>query len=130
MQSLKNLDDPNAFPMVAIRTSGLALSSLVGFMNADSSDSETVQSMVDEMHLRMLLKLGNARFEGESLWTTTGSRFFMGGFKIETRTEESRRLKRKGKSTEAEERWDQGPRFVALKREPWSEDRHLFLPGF
>ncbi|KAL2042679.1 hypothetical protein N7G274_004438 [Stereocaulon virgatum] len=33
IQSLKNLDDANAFPMVAIRTAGLALESIVGVVS-------------------------------------------------------------------------------------------------
>ena len=66
VQSLKNLDDPNSFPMVAIRSSGLALSSLIGFLNIDDDGEERVQSMVDENHLRLLLELGNARFEANA----------------------------------------------------------------
>ena len=66
VQSLKNLDDPNSFPMVAIRSSGLALSSLIGFLSTDDDGEERVQSMADESHLRLLLELGNARFEANA----------------------------------------------------------------
>ena len=66
IQSLKNLDDPNAFPMVAIRTSGLALSSLIGFATNDTNGAEIVHAMVDESHLRLLLQLANGRFEANA----------------------------------------------------------------
>ena len=70
VQSLKNLDDPNAFPMVAIRTAGLALESLIGFLpdpargeEIEDEYSDNVQSMVSEEYLQLLLKLGNERFD-------------------------------------------------------------------
>ena len=52
--------------MVAVRSSGLALSSLIGFLSTDGDGEETVRSMVDEKHLRLLLELGNARFEANA----------------------------------------------------------------
>ena len=61
LQSLKNLDDPNAFPMVAIRSSGLALGSVIGF--AVDDEGENIQSLVDEHYLKILLDLANERFE-------------------------------------------------------------------
>lgn len=65
VQSLKNLDDANSFPMVAIRTSGLALSSLIGFAtNGDGPEFE--QALVDDNHLRMLLQLANDRFKANA----------------------------------------------------------------
>ena len=66
IQSLKNLDDPNAFPMVAIRSSGLALSTLIGFAASDANGAETVHALVDESHLRLLLQLANGRFEANA----------------------------------------------------------------
>ena len=66
IQSLKNLDDPNAFPMVAIRTSGLVLSSLIGFATNDANGADIVHAMVDESHLRLLLQLANGRFEANA----------------------------------------------------------------
>ena len=63
IQSLKNLEDPNAFPMVAIRTSGLALSSLIGFVANDVNGADMVHAMVDESYLRVLLQLANGRFD-------------------------------------------------------------------
>lgn len=64
VQSLKYLDDPNACPMVAIRSSGLALSSLIGF--ADDTCELGVQCLVSESHLAILLSLANARFEANA----------------------------------------------------------------
>ncbi|MCJ1355808.1 MAG: hypothetical protein MMC33_005800 [Icmadophila ericetorum] len=64
LQSLKNLEDLNAFPMVAIRSSGLALGSLIGFAN--DIDGEGIQSLVDENYLNVLLDLANERFEANT----------------------------------------------------------------
>ena len=66
VQSLKNLDDPISFPMIAVRSSGLALSSLIGFSNGYRDGTESIQSMVDDNHLRILLELGNARFKANA----------------------------------------------------------------
>ncbi|MCJ1469920.1 hypothetical protein MMC07_008564 [Pseudocyphellaria aurata] len=61
VQSLKNLEDPNSFPMVAVRTSGVALSSLIGYMH-DGENEEEIQSIVDEEYLEILLSVANERF--------------------------------------------------------------------
>ena len=61
IQSLKNLHDPNAFPMIAVRSSGLALSSLVGFVG-DALDEDEVSCMVDDHYLEILLSIANERF--------------------------------------------------------------------
>lgn len=69
VQSLKNLDDPlNAFPMVAVRTSGLAFESLIGYaVEAETqvagADEEGIQCLVDQDHLRLLLDIANERFQ-------------------------------------------------------------------
>ncbi|KAK3169058.1 hypothetical protein OEA41_005506 [Lepraria neglecta] len=76
IQSLKNLDDAKAFPMVAIRSSGLALESIVGSMrdcmedlgslsedNGGYSNDEEVHSLVREDYLDLLIKLANERFK-------------------------------------------------------------------
>ena len=67
VQSLKNLDDPsNAFPMVAVRTSGLAFESLVGYTvenNRIGDAEENIQSLVSEDHIRLLLNIANERFQ-------------------------------------------------------------------
>ena len=65
VQSLKNLEDANAFPMVAIRSSGLALSSLIGFMDDHVAPPEII-SLVDEGYLRLLLEIANERFEANT----------------------------------------------------------------
>ncbi|KAK4694715.1 hypothetical protein P7C71_g2912, partial [Lecanoromycetidae sp. Uapishka_2] len=63
VQSLKNLDDPNAFPMVAIRSSGLALESIVGYMSGEDGSDQCVHAVVGENYLRMMMKLANERFK-------------------------------------------------------------------
>ena len=63
VQSLKNLDNLSSFPMVAVRSSGLALASLVGFINEDSG---AIQSLVNEDYLRILLNIANERFEANA----------------------------------------------------------------
>lgn len=61
VQSLKNLDDANSFPMVAVRSSGLAFESLVGYVD-DSRDEEKVQRIVDNGALELLATVANDRF--------------------------------------------------------------------
>lgn len=62
MQSLKNLDDPHAFPMVAVRSAGLSLSSLIGFSDDDTS-AGGIRAMVSEEYLHNLLEIANDRFK-------------------------------------------------------------------
>ena len=67
VQSLKNLEDGNAFPMVAVRSAGLGFESLVGFWDdGDGGKGEErggkVLSLVDEKYLELLVELGNERF--------------------------------------------------------------------
>ena len=61
VQTLKNLDDPNSFPTVAVRTAGLGLSSLIGYMR-DSENEEEILGMVNEEYLEVLLGIANERF--------------------------------------------------------------------
>ena len=67
VQSLKNLDDPlHAYPMVAVRTSGLALESLIGYAAEDAHVDEgrdDIHSLVSEDYLKMLLDIANDRFQ-------------------------------------------------------------------
>lgn len=51
-------------PMVAVRSSGLALDSIIGFVDSQESTSgtATVQPMVTEYYLRTLVKVANERF--------------------------------------------------------------------
>lgn len=62
IQSLRNLDDVNAFPMVAIRSSGLALESIIGSAFTNGHYICAVHSIVDEDYLELLLKVANDRF--------------------------------------------------------------------
>ncbi|MCJ1393337.1 hypothetical protein MMC18_006210 [Xylographa bjoerkii] len=61
VQSLKNLDDPKAFPMVAIRSSGIGLSSLIGYA-VDDDEEGSIQCIVEEGYLQLLLNIANQRF--------------------------------------------------------------------
>lgn len=66
VQSLKNLNDPNVFPMVAVRTSGLAFESLIGFLMESGPSEESqgiIHSLVSEEYLGILLKIANERFQ-------------------------------------------------------------------
>ncbi|MCJ1314545.1 hypothetical protein MMC25_008227 [Agyrium rufum] len=75
VQSLKNLDDGNAFPMVALRSSGLGLAGVVGFVDdADDSESgengteerESVQMLVPSSYLSIMLQVANERFKANA----------------------------------------------------------------
>ena len=67
IQSLKNLEDVNAFPMVAIRSSGLALESVIGRAGSDSNlNNGDVHSLVTNDYLDLLLNVANHRFESNT----------------------------------------------------------------
>ena len=79
IQSLKNLDDVNAFPMVAIRSSGLALESIIGCVrdrvkntikigsdDENYVNNEDVHSLVSESYLDLLLNVANERFKSNT----------------------------------------------------------------
>ena len=79
IQSLKNLDDVNAFPMVAIRSSGLALESVIGCVPDHVKDTskgaiddkyylnnEDVHSLVGDSYLGLLLNIANDRFKSNT----------------------------------------------------------------
>ena len=78
IQSLKNLDDVNAFPMVAIRSSGLALESIIGCVPDRVKDTikvgsddenyvnKDVHSLVSESYLDLLLNVANDRFKSNT----------------------------------------------------------------
>ena len=69
IQSLKNLDDSEAFPMVAVRTAGVALESLVGLIpdRIDQKDGietqEHIIRIVSEEYLELLVNIANERFK-------------------------------------------------------------------
>ncbi|KAL9620835.1 MAG: hypothetical protein Q9204_008168, partial [Flavoplaca sp. TL-2023a] len=80
VQSLKNLTDPNAIPMVAVRSAGLAFESVIGIVRGDSAQSakncanneegrqaaEVIEALVGEEYLEMLVDVANERFEANS----------------------------------------------------------------
>ena len=79
IQSLKNLDDVNASPMVAIRSSGLALESIIGCVPDGVKDistggpdgkhymnNEDVHSLVSDNYLDLLLNIANDRFKSNT----------------------------------------------------------------
>ena len=63
VQSLKNLTDPNAFPMVAVRTTGLALESWVGVVDGCGETQQAMKCLVSAEYLEVLARLANERFE-------------------------------------------------------------------
>ena len=65
IQSLKNINDPDSCPMVAVRSSGLALESLVGMM-IHSGIEEEVSAIVDEEYLTLILSLANQRLDSNA----------------------------------------------------------------
>ncbi|KAL8935141.1 MAG: hypothetical protein Q9216_005565 [Gyalolechia sp. 2 TL-2023] len=79
VQSLKNLGDPNALPMVGIRSAGLAFESIIGVVRDapnrqnpledgedDNGVEEITEALVDEEYLEMLVKIANERFEANT----------------------------------------------------------------
>ena len=58
---MKNLDDTNAFPMVAVRSSGLGFESVIGYVN-DGINEGKVTSLVDGRYLELLAHISNERF--------------------------------------------------------------------
>ncbi|KAJ9298916.1 hypothetical protein DTO271G3_3158 [Paecilomyces variotii] len=67
LQSLRCLsDDMETSPIVAVRSSGLSLESIIGYCDDsssnDDSDSPIIHSLVTEEYLRMLVELANERF--------------------------------------------------------------------
>ncbi|KAK2760264.1 hypothetical protein FQN54_002332 [Arachnomyces sp. PD_36] len=62
LQSLRNLDDEGTSPIVAVRSSGLALESIIG-IREPHSDGDIARSLVSEEYLRMLVAVANERFK-------------------------------------------------------------------
>lgn len=71
IQGLRCLDDPDSFPIVAVRSSGLALESVIGYVEdepsagagATNGKAPVMKSLVSESYLRMLVDLANERFD-------------------------------------------------------------------
>lgn len=79
VQSLKNLTDPNALPMVAVRSAGLAFESIIGVVRDvqhrtnhlengrfDNKANEITEALVDEEYLDMLVQIANERFKANT----------------------------------------------------------------
>lgn len=73
IQSLKNLGDSHAFPMVAIRTAGLAFESLVGLIpnrtqeyEDGAENEEHITRIVSEEYLELLVNIANERFKANA----------------------------------------------------------------
>ena len=83
IQSLKNLDDANSFPMIAVRSSGLALESVIGTsIDGREQNEGGVESIVSEEYLNLLVRLANERFKTN---TERTKRFEMDLFGKETK---------------------------------------------
>lgn len=116
IQSLKNLQDPqNSLPMVAVRSTGLALGAIIGYSvdptvmkqregeggedaNRDEEGQEDkVQSIVSEEYLGVLVRLANERFEAnrERMRRFEEGLFGKGGGEVEVEGGEG--LKGKGR---------------------------------
>ncbi|KAL8748493.1 MAG: hypothetical protein Q9199_008181 [Rusavskia elegans] len=81
VQSLKNLTDPNAIPMVAVRSAGLAFESVIGVVRDRSvlppgglgshedeqrQEEDVIEALVGEEHLEILVGIANERFEANT----------------------------------------------------------------
>lgn len=63
-QNSSSADPASHSPIVAVRSSGLALESVIGYCDYDKDDSEPVmRSLVTEGYLRMLVALANERYD-------------------------------------------------------------------
>lgn len=69
LQSLRCLEsgDDGPSPIIAVRTSGLALESIIGYCDDDDeTDEPVIRSLVSEEYLQMLVALSNERFQVNS----------------------------------------------------------------
>jgi tRNA wybutosine-synthesizing protein 3 len=70
VQSLRCLANPDTCPIVAVRSSGLALESVIGYRqrgnSGDRDGQDVVCSLVSEDYLRMLVAAANERFKTNS----------------------------------------------------------------
>lgn len=64
VQSLKNLDDPESCPMVAVRTAGLGLEAIIASVTSEVEDSpRRFHCLVSREYIALILKTANERFE-------------------------------------------------------------------
>ncbi|KAL9007598.1 MAG: hypothetical protein Q9180_009617 [Flavoplaca navasiana] len=104
VQSLKNLTDPNAIPLVAVRSAGLAFESVIGIVRGDSvqplydcasnedgrQEEEVIEALVGEEYLEMLVDVANERFEANSERIRRFEAALFGGME--------KKIRRRGKS--------------------------------
>ena len=126
LSSLRTLTDPlRTFPTVAVRSSGLSLSSLIGIIHHFDSDSdsdsdpENIKTLVNEEYLQLLVSVANERFVANSERITRFSNhLFLGG------DDEEERIKKRGggegnnndSMKRREEEWEDGEVRQARKR--------------
>lgn len=107
VQSLKNLEDPNAFPMVAVRTAGLALGSIIGHACGTEVGKDEAYALVSEEYLKTLLRLANARFLDNAERIERFSKSLFHGHKSSELSWEDPQSRRERKKAEGLERKDQ-----------------------
>ncbi|OAL73721.1 hypothetical protein A7D00_1749 [Trichophyton violaceum] len=62
LQGLRCLEDPEACPIVAVRSSGLGLESIIGYIENDGLPEATARSFVTEDYMQLLVQISNERF--------------------------------------------------------------------
>ena len=100
IQSLKNLEDPNSFPMVAIRTAGLALGSIIGYAQDADPGEQKVVLLVGEEYLEILLRLANDRFSANDERIQRFSDELLGGKRVREPNWEDPQSRRERKRAE------------------------------
>ncbi|KAK2861273.1 hypothetical protein FQN49_004371 [Arthroderma sp. PD_2] len=63
LQGLRCLEDTDTCPIVAVRSSGLGLESIIGYVEDDGSPDFSVRSLVTEEYLQLLVRISNERFK-------------------------------------------------------------------
>ncbi|MCJ1400916.1 hypothetical protein MMC11_004127 [Xylographa trunciseda] len=128
VQSLKNLDDWNAFPMVAIRSAGIGLSSLIGYA-LDDDEEESVQCVVEESYLHLLLSTANYRFlENSKRVGRFQSQLSQNGHKEERHWEDGKARGERMKAQGLEERRTKAMQTGGEER-PFNESEDVLLLG-
>lgn len=84
VQSLKNLDDAEACPMVAVRTTGgLSMQSIIGFVTTDEQGVDQYKSILLDDQLRILFEAANARFDANKQMIANFQRCLKSALEIE-----------------------------------------------
>ncbi|KAM5444546.1 putative tRNA(Phe) 7-[(3-amino-3-carboxypropyl)-4-demethylwyosine(37)-N(4)] [Microsporum audouinii] len=66
LQGLRCLEEQDACPIVAVRSSGLGLESIIGYVEDDGSPELSARSLVTEDYLQLLVQISNERFKTNS----------------------------------------------------------------